>query len=156
MIYQQLVPRYFLLEMVEELGPHRKDGIFKSVGTNFDLIHTIPTITGDSGGPIFNSDNEVIGINWGGIKDTEINYGASFLNLKWIKNSMECFNTQSRMVAVAASKNSFWEAQSKVISPKFITATRRRVVTKNGRECLISQIEAEFQKLINLNHCLQP
>ena len=47
------------------LGIQNKNGVFMGIDDNLDLIHTIPIVGGDSGGPIFNQKSEVIGINWG-------------------------------------------------------------------------------------------
>jgi hypothetical protein len=108
-----------------------KNGVFLGVGENLDLIHSIPIVGGDSGGPIFNQKSEVIGINWGGPINSPKKKGASFLNLKWIQKSFEMFNAQSRNVALVQSKVSFWWNQcNKVTSPDFILSTRAEWLPK--------------------------
>jgi hypothetical protein len=134
-----------------------KNGVFLGVGENLDLIHSIPIVGGDSGGPIFNQKSEVIGINWGNPAGTANKSGASFLKLEWIKKSWEMFNAQSMDVSVTKSKISFWGNQfQKTLSPEFVASTRAEWLPKMREMLNITDRErvSEAYKLKPLNKTL--
>jgi hypothetical protein len=139
------------------LGIQNKNGVFMGIDDNLDLIHTIPIVGGDSGGPIFNQKSEVIGINWGNHAGAANRSGASFLNLKWIQNSWEIFNAQSRDVAFSTSKISFWRTQhKKTLSKEFVMTTRADWLPKMQEMLNITDRErvSEAYKLKPMNKTL--
>jgi hypothetical protein len=108
-------------------GITKKEGSYFGVLENFDILHNIPTRPGDSGGPIFNSSNQVIAIHWGkttGPDGIKAGKGASFLNLNWRANSSELFKEMSNQIATADNRLDFWYTKQKTLTKDFIYATR--------------------------------
>ncbi len=106
-----------------------KEGQFIEMGENHDVLHTIPVIGGDSGGPIFNQENKVFALVWGSMKGGGI--GASFEALKWLERSSDSFFEFSKVCSKAKVNADFWYKKTfHFLSSEYIYAKRQEWLPK--------------------------